>query len=52
MVVESRPVKQRIYHIDMSEVEVYQFFGEIWGRETIPNGTEMRRFCQMDALPF
>ena len=52
MAVEGRSVKQRIYHIDMGEVEVYQFFGKVWGWEAIPNGTKMSGFCQMDALPF
>jgi len=35
MVVEGRSVEQRIYHVDMSEVEVYQLFGEVWRREAI-----------------
>lgn len=45
-------MEHRIYHVDMSEIEVYQLFGEIYGRETFPNGSKMSRLRQMDALPF
>lgn len=52
MVVEGRSVEQRIYHVDMSEVEVYKFFGEVWRRETISDGTKIGRIRQMYSFPF
>ena len=36
----------------MSEVEVYQLFGEVWGREGVSDGTKMSGICQMDTFPF
>lgn len=45
-------MKQRIYHVDVGKVEVYQFFCEVWRREIIFDRTKVGGDCQMDAFPF
>ena len=52
VVVEGGFVKQRIDHVNVGKVEVYELLGEVWRRERVLNGMKMGGFRQVDAFPF
>lgn len=45
-------MKQRIDHVNVGKVEVYELLGEVWRRERVLNGMKMGGFRQVDAFPF
>lgn len=45
-------MKQRVDHVNMGEVEVYELLGEVWRWEGVLNGMKLGGFRQMDAFPF
>ena len=51
MAVEGMPVEERVHHVNVGKIEVYQFLCKIWRWETIPDRGKISRIRQMNPFP-
>lgn len=51
MAVEGMPVEERVHHVNVGKIEVYQFLCKVWRWETIPDRGKISRIRQMDPFP-